>query len=86
MHKAIETLRNSLAYAHFTDGDVHDGVMYLVDKLGHDLDEVNYEPGPDVENAVVELEQTLDQTDTATEDTDAAIADAKDEPVVDDVD
>lgn len=85
MHPAIQTLRNALAYAYFKTDDIKDETLDLVDKIGIDLDVANadYEPGPDVVEAVDTLEQTLNETDSATEDTNAALAEAKGDAVED---
>lgn len=74
MHPVIQTLKNALAYAKFADDDVRDATLELVDQIGTDL-APEYEQGSTVDDAVNVLEEALNNTDSVSEDTDAAIAD-----------
>lgn len=79
MHPAMQTLRNALAYAKFSDGDLRDATLEVVDQIGVELQEEDYELGPQAEGAVAELETCLNNIDSSSEATDEAIRTAASE-------
>lgn len=80
MHPVMAAIKNALGYAKFTNEDVKDATIELVEQAGVDLQGDDYEPGTTVEQAMTTLNEALDSTDLVTEETNAAIknADASD--------
>lgn len=83
MHQALAALKNVLGYAKFADPDIKDAADTLCEQLGSELESEEYEMGSGVEVSLRELEDVLNRTDSASEDTEEAIRTASADDVVD---
>lgn len=73
MHQAAVALTNALAYAQFKTPDIERAAKNLVNELGEELDDEDYEIGTGVEEAITALEKELNDADTSSEKLDAAL-------------
>lgn len=78
MHPAITALKNALGYAKIADPEVHDATHKLIDELGFDLEQAEYEAGAPVETAISSLEEALNNVDSDSEDLDESIRKSRD--------
>lgn len=62
MHPVIESLKSGLAYATFKNDDVKKKVDNLIDEIDNEM-EGDYDHGPMVERAMVDLAAVLDEAD-----------------------
>ncbi len=68
MIDAIQKVKNALGYAKFDDLYIKSKTDKLLSALEKELDSEDYEPGLDVEQAVSELQDAFDSTDSLHED------------------
>lgn len=73
MHQVATALTNALAYAKFQTPDIERATKNLINELGEELDDEDYEPGTGVEQAIEALEGELDSADTSSEKLDEAL-------------
>lgn len=86
MHESLQALRSALAYANFDDIAIHNRTLTLVDELGNDLEQQEYEPNPDVSIAQSELTNAVDNYDQEVEQLDRAVKESKEESAIDEED
>jgi hypothetical protein len=63
MHKSTQAIREALGYATFQDMVIHNRTLKLLDRLGTDLTSREYIASPEVEIAIRELIQGIDNYD-----------------------
>lgn len=76
MHSSLQTIKNALAYASFTNKEVRLALNEAINTVGADLQAEDYEPSPETEQALSELETALNEADSDTEEINDAIGSA----------
>ena len=67
MHPTIKVLKESLTYAKFPSDDLKNSVRSLVNDLGDNLDECDYEQPPFIDAAAARLQTAMNEFDEAQE-------------------
>jgi hypothetical protein len=60
MSSVIDVLKSAMSY---NERNVKNRANDLLEKLGSELDDVGYEPGTGVEDALTDLQESMDQAD-----------------------